>query len=74
MGDFLFIPASSPVEGINGTLRGRGAVIALTWSAPVLQELATTINDLETAFRAAWRRAGLPTGAGKGRAGFHEHA
>ncbi|GGU24907.1 hypothetical protein GCM10010274_09410 [Streptomyces lavendofoliae] len=74
MGDFLFVPASAPASGINGTLHGHGMVVSLTWSAPALQELAATMEDLENAFLDGWRGAGLPGGADGGRAGFHKHA
>lgn len=59
IGDFLFLPASS-TGGINGSLKGVGGVIALTWSAPTLAEFVATMAQLEQNFRGAWRDAGLP--------------
>jgi hypothetical protein len=74
MGDFLFVPASSPAAGINGALHGRGVAISLTWSATALQELAATMDDLEETFLNSWRRAGLSTESDGGRARFQEDA
>ncbi|MBT2444699.1 hypothetical protein J7E93_32320 [Streptomyces sp. ISL-36] len=72
IGDFLFLPASS-AGGINGSLKGVGGVIALTWSAPTLEEFVTAMAQLEQEFLSAWRDAGLPTPA-QGRTVQHHHA
>lgn len=72
IGDFLFLPASS-AGGTNGRLKGVGGVIALTWSAPALEELVAAMAQLEQEFLSAWRDAGLPT-LDQERTVQHDHA
>jgi hypothetical protein len=74
MGDFLFVPGSSPDADNGGALYERGAKISLPWSATTLQELATAMDDLERKFLSSWRRAGLPMESDGGRTRNHKHA
>ncbi|GAA2484876.1 hypothetical protein GCM10010393_14720 [Streptomyces gobitricini] len=60
MGHFLFVPGSSPSGGTNGSLRGTGGAVALTCSAPALEEFVAAMAHLEREFLSAWREAGLP--------------
>ncbi|MET9433832.1 hypothetical protein [Streptomyces sp. NPDC006551] len=72
IGDLLFLPASS-ADGVDARLEGVDGVIALTWSAPTLEEFVAAMAQLEQEFLSAWRDAGLPQLA-QGRAVLHHHA
>lgn len=74
LGEFVFVPASSAVGGINGTLRSVDKEIPLTWSAPALEEFVTTMHHIEHELLSSWEEVDRSGGAAGGQTGPRRHA